>query len=67
MERETKDFITLALLFDFMSFTAFALRKHCSSEWTPDELNVLTYISHTCNLQQMTSRLDLLVQLSIAN
>ena len=39
MERETKDFITLALLFYFMSFTAFALRKHCGSEWTSDELN----------------------------
>jgi hypothetical protein len=32
VERETKDFITLAILFDFMSFTAFALRKHCGSE-----------------------------------
>ena len=39
IERESEDFITLALLFDLLSYTAFILHKHCDIEWTSDELH----------------------------
>jgi hypothetical protein len=35
---ETKQFVVLAMLLDFMAYVAQMLRTHCRSEWTQDEL-----------------------------
>jgi hypothetical protein len=38
VDTDTKQIVILAMLLDFMSYTAQQLRTHCGSEWTKDEL-----------------------------